>query len=84
MDYIVDSDVRRSIETGDSISTPDEFEKLTEDDVITDRVLSCVSRFIVTSRRLQFAFETLRLEYHQISKYGGEIRSNLEVCHQWM
>ena len=59
------------------------LKKLTEDDVITDRVLSCVSQFIVASRRLQFALEILRLEYHQISKYGDEMRSDLEVCHQY-
>ena len=68
MDNIVDRDVRRSIETSDIIWTPDEFEKLTEDDVITDRVLSCVSRFIVASRRLQFALEILKLEFYRIRK----------------
>ena len=85
MDHIVDSDVRRSIETGDSILTADGFEKLTEDDMITDRVLSCVSRYIVASRRLQFALEILRLKYLHIRDfcYLDEPRTDLEVCHQY-
>ena len=87
MDDIVDPDIRRSIESSDSILTPDEFEKLTEDDIITDRVLSRVSRYMVASRRLQFALEILRLEYQQVVKIRHdfdptEMRSNLEVCHQ--
>ena len=85
MDDIVDSDVRTSIETGASISTPDEFERLTEDAIINDRVLSRVSRFIVASRKLQFTLEILRLDYyHRIIKarYRDEMKSNLEVCHQ--
>ena len=82
MDDIVDSDVNR---IDDSISTPDGVENLTEDDTITDRVLSCVSRYIVASRRLQFALEILRLEYQEVETRDAEteMRSNLEVCHQY-
>ena len=88
MDDIVASDVRRSIETGASISTPDEFERLTEDAIINDRVLSRVSRFIVASRKSQFALEILRLEYQSVIKerhvfHRGEMKSNLEVCYQY-
>ena len=87
MDYIVDPDIRRSIETGGSISSADGFEKLTEDDTIPERVLSCASRFIVASRRLQFALEILRLEYQVVKKRNAfghvKMRSNLEVCHQY-
>ena len=87
MNDILDSDARTSIEVGASISTPDEFEKLTEDDMITNRVVSCVSRFIVTSRMLQFALEILRLEFNQLmeAEYDfqqDKMRSNIEVCHQ--
>ena len=84
MDDIVDSDVRRSIETDASISTLVEFEKLTEDDIMTERVLICVSPYMVASRRLQFALEILRLEYYWIrtALYGVEMGSNFEVCHQ--
>ena len=82
MGDIVDSDLRRSIETGVAISTA----KLTEDDTITDRVLSWVSRYIVASRKLQFALEILRLEYKVVKIEHAfvptEMRSNLEVCHQ--
>ena len=85
LDDIVDRDAIRTV---DSISTEDEFKKLSEDDTITDGVLSCVSRFIVASTRLQFALEILRLEYYQISGQrvhpdGRKMRSNLEVCHQY-
>ena len=88
MGDIVDSDVRRSIEAGDSISMPDELERLTEDDIITDGVLSCVSRYMVASRKLQFALEIFRLVYAQVVKKRHvsdqvEMRSNLEVCHQY-
>ena len=85
MGDIVDSDTRRSIETGDNISKEDEFVNLTEDDTITDRVLSCASRSIVASRKLQFVLEILRLKYYQINigLPGDEMKSNLEVCHQY-
>ena len=84
MDDIVDPD---AIKIDDSISTVDGFEKLTQDDTITDQLLSLVSRYIVASRRLQFALEILRLEYQPVKKrqvFGPvEMRSNLEVCHQY-
>ena len=82
MGDIVDSDVRRSIETGVAISTVDGFEMLTEDDIITDRVLSCVSPYMVASRKLQFALEILRLEYRERDFVPTAMRSNLEVCNQ--
>ena len=85
MGDIVDSDVRRSIETSDSISTADGLEKLTQNDIITDRVLICVSRLIVNSRRLQFALEILKIKYYRISKalYPDEMRYFPEVCYQY-
>ena len=54
---IVDSEmIRDSI----NVSIEDEFQKLLEDAEITDRVLSCVSRHVITSKRLWFALEILK------------------------
>ena len=80
LDVIVDSE---TIQTSLSASIHDGFEKLCEDEIVTERVLSCVSRNIVSSRILLFALEMLRLAYHQYeqaSSHGEEMRTSLEVC----
>ena len=61
MDDIVDSE---TIKAGTIFSASHEFRKLTEDDLITIRVLRCVSKYIVTSKRLQFALEVLGINRH--------------------
>ena len=86
---IVDSE---TIKIDFSVSIKDEFEKLREDDKVTERVLSCVSRHMqVTSRLPQFALEILRLKYEQYEKANliaiavipeFEMIANLKVCHQ--
>ena len=84
LDDIVDSE---TIKSSLSASLEDGFEKVCEDDKVTERVLSCVSRNIVSSRWLQFAMEILRLKYKQyVNARGvipeGEMIVHLEVCHQ--
>ena len=78
---IVDSDI---IKDNTSVSIEEEFEKLLEDAEITDRVLSCVSRHIVPSKRLQFALEILKVNRNQfltaLTNVGeNEGRLNLQV-----
>ena len=82
LDDIVDSE---TIKTSLSASIQDGFEKLCEDEKVTERVLSCVSRNIVSSRIVQFALEMLRLTYHQYKQVRicvEEMRTSLKVCHK--
>ena len=82
MANIVDSE---TISAAINALIKDEFKKLYEDAEITDRVLSCVSRYIVTSRRMQFALEILTVGMHQFgaanaNSMENEGRLNFQVC----
>ena len=82
LDNIIDSE---TIKTSLSTSIDDQFETLCEDDEITEKILSCASRNILSSRKLQFAMEMLRFTYHQYSEttfvYEGLVDlTRLKVC----